>query len=38
MVGYRLDLEAVGEAVGSQGFVCVGGHVDGFGFGHFRLR
>ncbi len=30
MVGHRLDLEAVGKAVGSKGFVCGGCHVDGF--------
>jgi hypothetical protein len=35
MVGHRLDLEAVGEAVGSKGFVCGWCHVDGLWFGQF---
>jgi len=34
MVGHRLDLEAVGEAVFSKGLVCGRCHVDGFWFGH----
>ena len=35
MVGHRLDLEAVGEAVGSKGFVCGWCHVDGLRL-HFQ--
>lgn len=37
MIGHCLDLEAVGEAVGSQGFVSCWCHVDRFGFGHWRF-
>jgi len=35
MVGHRLDLEAVGKAVGSQFLVGGWCHVDCFGFGQF---
>jgi len=35
MVGYRLNLEAVGEAVGSKGFVGAWCHVDGLRL-HFQ--
>jgi len=35
MVGHRLDLQAGGEAVGSQFLVCGWCHVNGFGFGQF---
>ena len=37
MVGHRLDLEAVGKAVGSQFLVGGWCHVDGFGLGHWRF-
>jgi len=38
MVGDCLNLEAGGEAVGSQGFVGGWCHVDGFGFGHLNFN
>ena len=38
MVGHRLDLEAVGKAVGSQDFVCGFFHVDGLWFGHLNFN
>ena len=36
MVGHRLDLEAGGDAVGSQGFVGGWCHVDGLWLAHWE--